>query len=122
LENNDYKKYFLTRLADILNTTLLPSRAVGVLNAMKAQYTPIMPDHIARWKSPASMTEWNNNVTAIQNFVNQRPATYRTHVRSFFGSGYADNNLVIQVSDASLGYVKVNTIDILPTTDGISTN
>lgn len=122
LENSDYKKYFLARLADLLNTTLLSSRAVSVLNTMKAQYTPLMPDHIARWKSPASLTAWNDKVTAIENFLNQRPATYRTHVRSFFGSGYADNNLVINVSDANMGYVKVNSIDILPTTDGISAN
>ena len=122
LENPDYKKYFLTRVADLLNTTLLSSRAVSVLNAMKAQYAPLMPDHIARWKSPASVSDWNDKVTAIQNFLNQRPGTYRTHVRSFFGSGYADNNLAINVSDASMGYVKVNTIDILPTTDGIAAN
>lgn len=103
LENSDYKKYFLARLADLLNTTLLSSRAVSVLNTMKAQYTPLMPDHIARWKSPASMTAWNDKITAIENFLNQRPGTYRTHVRSFFGPGYTDNNLVINVSDASMG-------------------
>ena len=122
LENSEYRRYFLARLADLLNTTFLSSRSTSILANVKAQYEPLMPEHIARWKSPATFEIWNSNVTSIQNFVTNRPAFYRDNVRTQFGSSYQNLNLTVNVSDPNLGYVKVNSINIVPTTDGISAN
>ncbi|WP_159473312.1 CotH kinase family protein [Dyadobacter sp. 3J3] len=119
LENSDYKIYFTNRLADLLNTTFLPSRASALLDQIKAQYTPLMPDHIARWGAPGDMNNWNQNVDVVKNFVLQRPPFYRDHVRTLYGTALANFNLTVDVSDAGQGYVKINTIDILPTTIGI---
>lgn len=120
LENEEYKAYFLTRLADLLNTTFLAARTQSMLADLKAVYQPIMPDHIARWKAPATMTEWDANVAVVNNFMGDRPNTYRTHVRESFGGGYLNRSVTVDVSDAAHGYVKVNTVDILPTADGVS--
>lgn len=122
LENPDYKIYFTNRIADLLNTTFLPSRASALLEEIKAQYTPLMPDHIVRWGAPASMNSWNQNVDVVKSFVLQRPPFYRDHVRALYGAALADFNLVVDVSGSSQGFVKVNTIDIAPSTVGINAN
>lgn len=120
LENVDYKVYFVNRVADLLNTTFLPTRASTVLDETKTQYAPLMPDHISRWGSPGSMTSWAQNVEVIRTFVQQRPPYFRDHVRVQYGNALANYNLTVNVSDASQGSVKINTIDILPTTVGVS--
>lgn len=119
LENPDYKIYFTNRVADLLNTTFLPSRASALLDQIKAQYTPLMPEHIVRWGAPGDMNSWNQNVDVVKNFVSQRPPYYRDHIRTLYGAALANYNLTVDVSDAAQGYVKVNTIDILPATVGI---
>jgi len=122
LENSEYKRYFLARLADLLNTTFLSSRSISILASVKAQYEPLMQEHIARWKSPATMEAWNANVTSIQNFITNRPGFYRDNVRTQFGSSYQNLSLTVNVSDPNRGYVKVNSITIAPATDGIGSN
>ena len=119
LENSEYKQFLITRAADLLNTTLYPARTQSMLADLKSIYQPLMGDHIARWKAPATMTIWSDNVSVINNFMDQRPGTFRDNVRTSFGSTYVNTSLTLDVSDADMGYVKVNTIDILPTTDGI---
>ncbi|MBE9462414.1 CotH kinase family protein [Dyadobacter subterraneus] len=119
LQNPDYKIYFTNRLADLLNTTFLPSRASALLDQIKAQYTPLMPDHIARWGAPGDMNNWNQNVDVIKTFVSQRPPSFRDHVRTLYGAALANFNLTVDVSDAAQGYVKINTLDIVPETVGV---
>jgi len=119
LENPEYRIYFTNRVADLLNTTFLPSRAAALLDQVKAQYATLMPDHIARWGSPGSMNNWNQQVDVVRNFVTQRSPNYRDHIRTLYGAALANFNLSVDVSDPAQGYVKVNTIDILPATVGV---
>jgi hypothetical protein len=120
LANTEYKKYFLTRSADLLNTTLNPVRTKQMLADIKAIYQPLMSDHIDRWKSPATLSIWSDNVTAVDNFMDQRPGTYRDNVRTTLGSTLLNTVLTLNVSSAAGGYVTINSIDILPTTDGVA--
>src|SRR4029079_13731184 len=56
-----------------------------------------------------------------KDFVNQRPEIQRNHIRQTFG--IAKNiNATLDVSDAAQGYIKINTINILDGTPGISGN
>lgn len=120
LENNEYKSYFINRLADLVNTTLLTSRALTLLSQTKALYTPLMQEHIDRWKTPASLTSWNQNVSNVENYITLRGGYFRNHVREFFNANLANTALTLNVNDMAQGYIKVNTIHILPTTDGIA--
>jgi len=121
LENADYKTYFINRLADLLNTTLLSSRAVTLLNNTKGLYTGLIQEHRDRWNSPASIAFWNQSIGEMQTFMEQRPPFLRGHLRQSFNGNLTNMNLTVDVNDADMGYVKVNTIDILPTTDGLNT-
>lgn len=121
LQNTTYVSFFVNRFADLLNTTFLPFHSDTVLTSYKAMYELGMPDHISRWKAPSTLTAWTNNVNVIRTFLSQRPAHIRNHLRTKFSSG-VDRNLTVDVSDATKGHIKVNTIDLLNTTKGVADN
>lgn len=118
LENDVFRKEFITRFADLLNTVFLPARTVAVTNEWKSKLNPEIEEHIARWRRPASRAIWEQNVADVVSFFNQRPNIMRTKLRTKFGL-FSNRNLTIDVSALQEGYVHINTIDILPTTPGL---
>lgn len=123
LENESFRYAFINRFADLLNTTFLPGRMVGIISEMKQVLDPEMPEHIHRWKSPGwgSISNWNSQVNVMTSFANQRPAIQRTHIRSYFS---IPNNITVtvNVNNPQAGYIRVNTIDIIPETPGVAQN
>lgn len=116
-----YKNDFINRFADLMNTTFLPARVVGLIDSMKSVIEPEMPEHIARWKMPAEMDNWEFYLNQERDFANQRPAFQRDHIRAKFGIT-SNINANLNVSDAAHGYIKINTIDIKAGTPGIEAN
>ncbi|GAB4055489.1 hypothetical protein GCM10028810_67920 [Spirosoma litoris] len=121
LEVTSYQSYFINRFADLLNTTFITSRTVDLLNSFQQDYQPLMTEHFSRWKTNNSPTKWLSNLNIVRTYLQQRPAYVRDHIRSRFSLS-ANRNITLAVSDATQGYVKVNTIDILPTTAGVAAN
>ncbi|MCX6216996.1 CotH kinase family protein [Spirosoma sp.] len=119
LDIPEFKGYFINRFADLLNTTFLPSRTTALLTSFKDEYQPNMQEHFNRWPSSNTYSEWLINVSRIKSFVEERPAYVREHIRNKFGLT-TNRNLTVNVSNMAQGYVKVNTIDILPITLGIA--
>ncbi|HLA55142.1 MAG TPA: CotH kinase family protein, partial [Flavobacterium sp.] len=121
LENPTFKNDFISRFADVMNTSFLPSRIIAQIAVMKAQIAPEMNEQITRWKAPIDLDEWNYFTGELNNFANQRPAIQRNHIRSKFGIA-SNINATLNVSNAAHGYVKINTIDIIYGTPGIVAN
>lgn len=119
LQNTEFKNSFINRFADMLNTTYLPSRTTGALEAYKQKYSPEMPAHINRWKYIANYATWESNVSIINDFLSQRSAYQREHIRNKFATG-GEFTLTVDVSDPTHGFVRVNTITIDPATPGVS--
>lgn len=120
LENTSFRNAFINRFADFLNTAFLPSRTSAMLDAAKLKYAPEVEQHIRRWISISSYATWESNIENTRQFLLERPAYQRTHIRTKWDiSGLY--NLTVDVSDAAHGYVRVNTIDIVSTTPGVST-
>jgi len=120
LGNAEYKTYFINRVADLLNSTFLASRSVSLLNATKAIYDPLIDEHLVRWKSPVNRAFWAQSVSEIATFLNARGSNLQNHIRQSLGASYNNFALTVNVSDLTKGYVRVNSMDILQTTDGIS--
>lgn len=118
LDLSNYRTYFINRFADLLNTTFLSSRTASVFNAFQQEYDPEMQQHFARWPIENTYSGWLSNLEIIRNFLLQRPDNVRSHIRSRFSLS-SNRNLTVNVSDVAQGYVKVNTIDVLPTTPGV---
>jgi hypothetical protein len=98
LNNGEYRQQFSRRLNDLLNTTFSAGYTVPRLNLLGAGLTPAMPAQIARWKDSSSFAKplgsalqnlesWQGEVTQVRQFLQDRPAIFRQHVRSHFNLG-----------------------------------
>jgi hypothetical protein len=118
LDNQTFKRKFINRFADLLNTSLSANNATATLDQFQATYSPNMSEHVLRWRQPI---DWTGVLARIRNYVQLRPAAVRSHIVSKFGlSGSA--NLVVNVNDATQGVVTVNTIALQNTTVGVPAN
>ena len=121
LENNHFKNDFINRFADLMNTYFKTDRVVAKINAMKTVLQPEMPKQFERWKAPVDFGDWNYFLNKEIAFAQQRPGFQRQHIKDEFGISNTINT-VLNVSNENHGYVKINTIDILPTTPGVDSN
>lgn len=119
LTNPTFRQQFISRFADLLNTAFLPSRTTAIIGGMQQALEPAMPEHIARWQIPASMPAWRRQVDVMVEFANQRPGFQRLQIRDKFGIP-GEYTLTVNVSDPAHGYVRVNTINLLGSTPGVS--
>ncbi len=118
LLNQDYKHFFINRFADLLNTTFSPSHVVQQLDSIQGLLQPGMAEHIARWRSPGTMQQWQQEVQRMRNFANQRAGHMRNHIRSQFGID-ATVNVNLQTEPPQAGKIRINTIT--PSTDEVWT-
>lgn len=118
LENSGFRSKFINRFADLLNTTLSPSNTTAKLDQFVALYGPGVPEHVNRWRQPY---DWSNDIARIRAYMQQRPTAVRGHIAGQFGlSGTA--NLTVNAANTNQGSVTVNTINIDPSTVGVSSN
>src|SRR5436190_6368690 len=109
--NDTFRRDFINRFADLLNSTFQPAHLIDRINQMASVIAPEMAEHIQRWRAPGSVTEWNNNVQVLRNFAVNRPGYARQQIAGYFGlRGTA--NLSLSVSDTNHGSVKINTLTI----------
>ncbi len=114
--NPVFRQKFISRFADLLNTSMNPARTVAELDRIQALYAPGISEHKARWRQPYN---WTNDMARIRTFLQARPAAVRGHLASKFGlPGTAD--LTVDVTDTNRGTVSVNSISIDPSTPGVS--
>ncbi len=119
IQNTTFKNEFINRYADLINTYFKPDRLLGIINAKKNVINAEIKGNITRWQRPSTYANWLGFVNLMTTFANQRPPIVRGHIQSRFSlTGQYD--LTVNVSNADHGYVRVNTIDILPTTPGVS--
>ena len=118
LENGIFRTNFITRFADLLNTTLSAAASGAKLEEFVAAYGPGMTEHQDRWPTELA---WTNEVARIRSYLQARPAAVRSHIAGKFGlAGTAD--LTVDMAGADQGSVTVNTISIDPSTPGVGTN
>lgn len=119
LLNETFKHAFINRFADLMNTAFLPAHLTQLVNAKRDGISAEIPAHLDRWKTLASSTEWLTKINDCILFIQERPNNQRGQIQGKFGiSGQYD--LTVNVSNPDHGYVRVNTIDILSTTPGVS--
>jgi hypothetical protein len=119
LENEDFKIQFINTFADHLNTTFREEVVTEQIDSFEDLYSPEVDEHIRRWGNMGgSFDAWLDNVQSMRDFANLRPFYQRQHIIEYFGlTGLF--NLCIQ-TDPSQGYIRVNSIDILESSVGIS--
>ncbi len=116
--NNKFRKAFITRFTDLINSNFKTNHTIPIIEHFRDVYLPEMVEHIKRWNVP-TFTQWQDRVQSLIDYNLERPGSQRAHIRSYFGLGSGED-LNVSVLDTLQGYVTVNTIDILPTTPGVS--
>ncbi len=111
MENDDYRHHFITRFADLLNTSFEESHVLAKLETYYNTYLPEMPEHIHRWRMPSGLGHWDSEIDVMRDFAAQRPDYMRQYMAGEFSLG-AQTNLHIQMISPSQGSVRVNTIRI----------
>ena len=111
LKNPTYKRYFINRYADLMNTIFLPSNMNTIMHSLKDTMSFDMPAHFAKWGS--STTNWNTEITNMMNFANARPDIMKGFIKSEFSlAGIV--TLTFQTSPVGSGRIEISTIT--PTT------
>lgn len=132
VKNPRYRDEFATRCADLANTTFRPHRVEAILNDHFNLLDPLIFEHVVRWRYPSgvntlqdryqetpSLGPWNDIKNGMLNFVNQRPFFYRRHIMQELGPSDT-SRVTLDVIDFSMGFVKINTIDINESTHGVN--
>jgi hypothetical protein len=126
LENESFAAAFVNRFAGLLNTSFRTERVISLIEEYKSALVPEMPEHIARWKQPVSMdhgaewqwNSWYNQVSFMHNFAIQRPGYQWGHLMEYFDLDTV--SITLDVSSAGHGHIRINDIDIVPSTPGVS--
>jgi hypothetical protein len=128
--NREFRYSFMNRFADMLNTTYWPERMVAVLDSMKAVYAPEIQEHMNRWwvtereywnfywRPPITYEEWESEVGVMEEFARKRPAYQWQHLMEFEGRDTL--HITSNVTEPEGGFIRINTIDITPSTIGVS--
>lgn len=116
LESPTFKRDFLNRFADMLNTVFHPSNTTNLINQMTSVIAPEMAEHINRWRAPASLAVWQANVQYLRDYANKRPAFARQHLIQKFGLG-GSVNLTLSVSRTNAGVIKLNSLTLASPTN-----
>lgn len=119
MQNERFRRGFINRSADLMNTNFLPERANAIITAYAQEMAPHMPEQIARWKIPASIGSWINELNIMGQFSELRPSSHRQHIQNGLSTG-APFELTLDVNSPEGGYIRLNTIDINEDTPGIN--
>ncbi len=115
--NAAFRKAFVNRFADLLNTVFRPAWVLPRIDEMAAVIAPEIEEHVARWSQQESVDAWVQEVETMRNFARERPEVQWGHLGSFFGGRPVP--VEIDVSDEQRGVVKVNSVLIDPSTPGV---
>ncbi|MHC4607172.1 MAG: CotH kinase family protein, partial [Planctomycetota bacterium] len=108
LRNEGFRRRFVSRLADLVNTTLSTENVVGKINTLAAQIRPSIPIETKRWRR--TPRQWEANIEVMRRFAEGRPEHFLRNVaRAIKGVGGV---YTLKIGAAEGGSVRVNTIDV----------
>jgi len=122
MDNENCRKYFINRYADLLNTVFSPGYVVQRINEMKLRIAPDMPYHIQKWqdsfvgpwwlgKSIDSMEEWYSHIQVAMEFGIYRAENVREHIITEFDLQDSKiESIILNVSPEDAGSIKINTV------------
>ena len=118
LENETYRRQFILRFADLLNTNFHPDFALHTMDSLSRLIRSEIPLQSSRWHAIPSAQTWEEELEVLRQFAQLRPRFQRQHLLDFFN--LSDTlSLTFDVSNQLAGHIRVNSIAIVPTTPGV---
>ncbi len=104
LENPTFRDQFLSRIADLLNTTLTPQSVLAHIEALANEIQPDIAYERIRW---ASSIPWESSIQELRDFARRRPDFVRQHVVERFNLE-GTTELTLDSPISGHGYIAVN--------------
>ncbi len=109
LDNESFRRYYVSRYVDLYNTVFRPEKMIAYLDTIEAEMAPEMPKHVSRWGG--SFQQWQSNVQKIRNFISTRHNYLADGLKNCYDlTGPYEFNVAIDPPGA--GHVRVNTVTV----------
>ena len=108
MTNPAFKSMYINRYADLLNSAFNCDSIMDHFNYFKNILTPEIPRHVAKWGSGNTVTDWQNNMTRMQNKITERCGYIESTIQSCYN--VVAKSVKVNVVPAGAGNVKLNTI------------
>jgi hypothetical protein len=120
--NNDFKNYFVTRYANLLNTTFRPERMAQIITNAASVIEPEIEKHYRRWGRTTTKAQWQQAVkTEMIQYTGSRHALTWGHLDEKFGLGGTGALTVRNNNPTGVGgRFIVNGISITNGTEGVT--
>lgn len=111
LKNDEYEKYFISRYADLMNSTYSVDSLSTKTDNLVEYFRPEINNHFELWGG--NNTSWWNNyhLPLVYRFIEERPFYARQYLQNQFNL----NNQVeisITTNPSNIGKVKLNTLEL----------
>ena len=106
-ENPIVEQYYISRYIDLVNTHFSCTYMINLLDSMINEIAPEMPGQCTKWGG--TVAGWQANVQSLKNFINLRCTALNQGLTDCY-QVTGPNAVVINVSPANSGEVKVNSI------------
>jgi hypothetical protein len=83
LKNQGYKEHFIKRFTQLISTSFSYEKTKPVLDSMKRLYEEDMMIHASHWSR--SISDWNNAIGIVDDYLKHRPEFVLNHIQDFFG-------------------------------------
>jgi hypothetical protein len=110
-QNAQFRRDYVNRLADMMNTIFTANRGIQRLSQFENQYAPEINKHSDRWGNPNPII-WQQNLTKMKNFINNRAANVYQHVDEYTPEVTGTANVTVNVSPAGTGSVNFSTLSL----------
>ena len=88
-KNATWREYCIERYVEVVETYFNAKRATALFDQMVEALRPEMPRQIERWGKPNSMREWEESISQMRSFIEQRPDYALENMRQYFGVSQA---------------------------------
>ncbi|MBK9525534.1 MAG: CotH kinase family protein [Bacteroidetes bacterium] len=118
---NTYRRGWIIRFADLMNSHFRTNFVSNRLTEIQALLEPEMQEHINRWSTPSSMSNWYLGLDDKQEFASLRPGIQFGQLRDYF---YLSDtaHIRLDVNDAAQGYIEINSLRINAALPGVDAN
>lgn len=106
-KNPTFDQYYITRQADLLNTTFSCENMLNSLDGIVATIAPEMTRHALRWDG--TYEEWEGNVAQLRNFVAERCEYLNSGLKTCYNLS-GPHPTIVQVEPPGAGTLQINSL------------
>lgn len=109
LKNEGFKKQFILRMEDHLNTRFHPDRVLAKIDEIVGHLEAEMPRHLERWGLKED--KWRDELDVLRDFARNRPSYMMGFMKDHFK--LSDPQLwSIRINDKAYGSLRLNTVTL----------